>query len=415
MRMFSKLMPASTLKLVISCVGVLALVLLSGFTLFEATKAEVVFIEDGKEKTVKTHKNTIGELLADLDINVGEHDHLSHNIDDPIKNGMEINYIKAKQVFVTIDGEQKEYYTTAATIDEFLKENKLSFQEQDDVSYTEGDAIEDGLHITVNQAFQITINDGGKEKRIWTTGGTVADLLEKAKVEYAKDSADKVKPALDEKVMENMTVTVVRVEKEKDSVMEKLAFSTEEKEDSSLAQGETRVLSEGKDGKVKKVYEIIKENGKEVSRELINEEIIEESKSRVVAIGAKEPKQEQNLVTLSNKKPTSDNNDASSSETNTDTGKTFTMTASAYSSTCNGCSGLTATGINLKANPNMKVIAVDPSVIPLGSKVRVEGYGEAIASDTGGHIVGNRIDVHVPSKQAAYSWGVKTVTVKILN
>lgn len=415
MRMFSKLMPASTIKLVISCVGVLALVLLSGFTLFEATKAEVVFIEDGKEKPVKTHKNTVGELLADLDINVGEHDHLSHNIDDSIKNGMEINYIKAKQVFVTIDGEQKEYYTTAATIDEFLKENNLSFQEQDDVSYKQGDAIEDGLHIKVNQAFQITINDGGKEKRVWTTGGTVADLLEKAKVEYAKDSADKVKPALDEEVMKNMTVTVVRVEKEKDSVTEKLAFSTEEKEDSSLAQGETKVLSEGKDGKVKKVYEIIKENGREVSRELINEEIIEESKDRVVAIGVKEPKQEQNLVTLSSKKPTSDDNGTSSNETNTGTGKTFTMTASAYTSTCNGCSGLTATGINLKANPNMKVIAVDPSVVPLGSKVWVEGYGEAVASDTGGHIVGNRIDVHVPSKQAAYSWGVKTVTVKILN
>ena len=58
---------------------------------------------------------------------------------------------------------------------------------------------------------------------------------------------------------------------------------------------------------------------------------------------------------------------------------------------------LTAMGHDLTANPNMKVIAVDPKVIPLGSKVWVEGYGEAIAGDTGGAIKGNRIDVLVGS------------------
>ncbi|MCV5062784.1 3D domain-containing protein, partial [Escherichia coli] len=57
-----------------------------------------------------------------------------------------------------------------------------------------------------------------------------------------------------------------------------------------------------------------------------------------------------------------------------------------------------ALGHNLTANPNMKLIAVDPSVIPLGSKVWVEGYGVAIAGDTGGAIKGNKIDVLMPDK-----------------
>ena len=95
-------------------------------------------------------------------------------------------------------------------------------------------------------------------------------------------------------------------------------------------------------------------------------------------------------------------------------GETFTMTATAYTANCGGCSGVTATGMNLKANPNAKVIAVDPSVIPLGTKVYVEGYGEAIAGDTGGSINGNRIDVFVPNDQQARNWGVRTVTVKVL-
>ena len=95
--------------------------------------------------------------------------------------------------------------------------------------------------------------------------------------------------------------------------------------------------------------------------------------------------------------------------------KELTMTSTAYTASCVGCSGITATGINLKANPNQKVISVDPNVIPLGSRVWVEGYGEAIAGDTGGSIKGNKIDIFIPSKQAAINWGHKTVKVKILN
>lgn len=95
--------------------------------------------------------------------------------------------------------------------------------------------------------------------------------------------------------------------------------------------------------------------------------------------------------------------------------KEFTVSASAYTANCNGCSGITKTGINLKRNPGIKVIAVDPKVIKLGTKVHVEGYGYAIAGDIGGAIKGNKIDVFIPNKSAAYKWGRKNVTIKILD
>jgi 3D (Asp-Asp-Asp) domain-containing protein len=94
--------------------------------------------------------------------------------------------------------------------------------------------------------------------------------------------------------------------------------------------------------------------------------------------------------------------------------KEITVKSTAYTAYCSGCSGVTATGINLKKNPNAKVIAVDPKVIPLGTKVYVEGYGEAVAGDTGGAIKGNKIDVHMSTKQKAKNWGVRTVKVQIL-
>ncbi|HEK9101144.1 cell wall-binding protein [Bacillus pfraonensis] len=72
-------------------------------------------------------------------------------------------------------------------------------------------------------------------------------------------------------------------------------------------------------------------------------------------------------------------------------------------------------GHNLTANPGMKLIAVDPAVIPLGSRVYVDGYGEAIAGDTGGAIKGYRIDVLMPDKASSSTWGRKNVKVTILS
>ncbi len=94
--------------------------------------------------------------------------------------------------------------------------------------------------------------------------------------------------------------------------------------------------------------------------------------------------------------------------------KEFTVSATAYTAYCKGCSGITRTGINLKKNPGAKVIAVDPKVIPLGTKVWVEGYGYAVAGDTGGAIKGNKIDVFIPTQSQALKWGRKNVKIKIL-
>lgn len=95
--------------------------------------------------------------------------------------------------------------------------------------------------------------------------------------------------------------------------------------------------------------------------------------------------------------------------------KEFIMQSTAYTASCKGCSGITKTGINLKKNPFAKVIAVDPNVIPLGSKVYVEGYGEAIAGDIGGAIKGNKIDVFISNYGRALQWGRKTVKVQLLD
>ncbi|MRD38005.1 cell wall-binding protein [Bacillus thuringiensis] len=102
-------------------------------------------------------------------------------------------------------------------------------------------------------------------------------------------------------------------------------------------------------------------------------------------------------------------------------GKEFYVTATAYTADPSengykpGETVKSKLGHNLTANPNMKLIAVDPSVIPLGSTVYVEGYGTAIAGDTGSAIKGHIIDLLMPNSAQANDWGRRTVKVKILN
>ncbi|QQK79158.1 peptidoglycan-binding protein [Salicibibacter cibi] len=96
-------------------------------------------------------------------------------------------------------------------------------------------------------------------------------------------------------------------------------------------------------------------------------------------------------------------------------GETYTMDATAYTANCDGCSGVTATGIDLNNDRDANVVAVDPNVIPLGSTVHVEGYGEAVAGDTGGAITGESIDLHVPTQEEAEQFGRQSVEVTVLD
>ena len=115
------------------------------------------------------------------------------------------------------------------------------------------------------------------------------------------------------------------------------------------------------------------------------------------------------VSTVQVSQPTTSRSSAGSSS------KVIYMNSTAYTAFCSGCSGITATGINLRAHPDVKVVAVDPDVIPLGTKLYVEGYGYAVAGDTGGAINGNRIDIFMADRSDALNWGRRTVKVKILD
>lgn len=107
---------------------------------------------------------------------------------------------------------------------------------------------------------------------------------------------------------------------------------------------------------------------------------------------------------------------ASTSSENTSSeqaGRWISVEATAYSRNQASLSNFTYMGIDLRENS--RVIAVDPNVIPLGSKVFIPGYGEFVAGDTGGAINGTRIDIHMEDLDAAWSFGRRQMDIQILD
>lgn len=397
MNLKSKLPAVFKHKVFMPVVTVLLLLVVVGFVGLEVTKKDVAFTHNGETETVVTRAETVEALLEELEINPSEDDYLSHELTTNISSDMEVEYKEAVEVVVNDQANTTTYMTTASTVGEFLETENIQVASHDELSVASDEVITDTLTLDIDRAVKVSVTDGTNETNdVYTTADTVAALLKEQQLELS--DLDRVEPGIENTVTADMAVDVIRVEEVTDVVEEEVAFSTVRKNDSSLTKGKEQVVASGSNGLVEKRYTVVLENGKEVSRELVSEDVKKEAAQRVVAVGTKAIQQAPSRGTSS-----------------AVAGKTITMEATAYNWDCATCDGrgLTATGYNLKANPD-GVIAVDPRVIPLGTKVYVEGYGYAVARDTGGAIKGNRIDLHMRSISAARQFGRQSVKVTII-
>lgn len=365
-----------------------------GILSFEGSKNTVAMTLDGKKMVVKTHADTIKELFDELDVPLASKDYLYPKASTKVRDDLKVVWKQANMVHIVKDNEKKTIWTTADTVAELLEEQKIVLKEHDQISANPQTAIRDKMNLKINLALHLTYVDGGKAQKVWTTSTTVADFLTQQGIRLNK--LDRVEPPLTNHIPDNGVVNVIRVEKVTDVVEEPVQFAVVTKKDENLHKGQEKVIAPGRHGRVSRQYEVVLENGKEVSRKLINEQNILPKQDRIVAVGTKDLA----LQVSRGAEPK---------------GKEFYVMSTAYTAYCNGCSGQTATGLNVRANPNMKVIAVDPRIIPLGSKVYVEGYGYAVAADTGGAIRGYIIDLLMPSKADCYRWGRKKVKITVLN
>ncbi|MGF9992438.1 cell wall-binding protein EntB [Bacillus mycoides] len=246
-----------------------------------------------------------------------------------------------------------------------------------------------------------------------TKAEEIVKTKEEAKVKEEAKAQEIAKAKAEEKVRE--------IEKAKEEARaQEIAKAKEKAKEEAKEEARAQEIAKAKE-KAKeetKAQEIAKAKEEAKAREI--EKAKEEAKAQEIAKAKKEAQAREIEKAKEEAKAKEATKTQEVSKNNTQSAKReLTVVATAYTAdpSENGTYGgrvLTAMGHDLTANPNMRIIAVDPKVIPLGSKVWVEGYGEAIAGDTGSAIKGNRIDVLMGSKSKAMNWGRQTVKVKVL-
>ncbi|MCL2495970.1 MAG: 3D domain-containing protein [Clostridiales bacterium] len=225
---------------------------------------------------------------------------------------------------------------------------------------------------------------------------TVAQVLHQMGLELSV--LDEVSLPLDMFIDKECVIEINRVYSRALTETEIIAPAQVRAEDATLAPGENRVVREGKSGLRENTFRVYYNDGVETGRELISSQVIEEPGITTVAYGVIE------LASRSGGNNVGVSISDSGAALTVD-GKSYnythklSMESTAYTWTGNR----TATG----TWPAGGTVAVDPRVIPLGSKLYVEGYGFAIAADTGGAINGNIIDVYLSTHDACIRWGRK--------
>ncbi|MDO7788102.1 3D domain-containing protein [Desulforamulus aquiferis] len=231
----------------------------------------------------------------------------------------------------------------------------------------------------------VTVSVDGKTMNTKTKGKDVRQVLDELGINLNRN--DLVNPALSALITRDMAIKVTRVDIKTEHLEAPIAFSVNRVANPNLAKGITQNIRNGKEGLEQQTWQIRYEDGEEVSRTCVARETITGAENGLIHYGTQD--------TISRGGQTLRFSEAKD------------MLATAYTYTGYN----TATGIP----PAPGVAAVDPKVIPLGTRLYIEGYGKATALDTGGSIKGNRIDLFYETNEQAVNWGVRKTKVYVLD
>ncbi|MBP2340748.1 uncharacterized protein YabE (DUF348 family) [Saccharothrix coeruleofusca] len=258
-----------------------------GATAIAMDKSVTVDI-DGEAKTVRTYESTVGEVLADEGITVGEHDALSPSPQAKVSDGGKITLDRGRQVKMTVDGEQREGWVRSVTVGEALDQLQVN-DEGAWVSVDRGQDVPlEGMSLEVKSLKTITLFDGGQAPRqIRTTALDVRELVEKENLNLGAE--DKVETALDLRITNGAEVHISRTGVSVVNATEAIAPPVEEVPDASMMKGEKQVVEAGEAGEKIVTYRVTMKNGKEVAREQLGTKVTKEPKAKKVKVGTKVP------------------------------------------------------------------------------------------------------------------------------
>ena len=305
--------------------------------------------------------------------------------------------VPAKTVTLIHDGLSETTQTRAADAEDLLAEHGLFRTPEDALSVDPAAPLEDGETIVFRTAVPVTISVDGQLRTLRSPAASVASLLAQQGVPF--DEHDKIAPAPAAPVTSDMIVSVVHVENWVQTVRMPVAPPQVRRFAFNLKPGATKLLEAGRPGLKEIRYAVVRTPGRlGTRRTLMVARILRMPKARIIAEGIGEYTALSELA------------ERGIAGTLRLADSALAMVATAYTANCAGCSGTTASG----KRAGHGIVAVDPRVIPLGTRMFIPGYGTAIAGDTGGAIRGRRIDLGFNSDAAAFRFGRRPVTVYLL-
>lgn len=270
------------------------------------------------------------------------------------------------------DGFGATYSTTELTVGQALASQGVRVSEGDFVSPSPESGLVAGAHIYISHSLPVRLVIAGKEQAFRTRAKSVDEVLLEAGV--AIEASDRVSPARGSAVRSDMRIRVTTVRDVRQVVEEPIAYASVIQYDAQMARGERVITQAGTAGFVRREYQVRQINGRDTRRQLLNETIV--------------PATDEIVIVGTYVKPVAP---VVAAPVSTPEGCTRTLNVYAtwYTAASAGGSGVTATGTGVYKG----IVAVDPRVIPLGTRMYIPGYGYGIAADTGGGIIGNMIDL----------------------
>ena len=301
-----------------------------------------------------------------------------------------------KEVTLSVDGKTSHLVTRADTVAELLAEKNVRISSHDKIMPPLNAPLIAGKSVTVKHAVPIVVEINGKTRKVWSVDGTVGQTVEHLGIDTSADI--KLDPKAETRLASGMTIRLQLLNRWIEKVQSEIAYETKREDDPSLAKGKTRVAVKGKPGIKETVIEHVMAGGREIEKVIRGESAVAAPVGELVKVGTRVPRAAVAGAPAPNISVSRG-------------GRSLTMIATAYAAFTGGAGNRTATGTGVYRG----IVAVDPRVIPLGTRLYIDGYGEAVAADTGGAIKGNRIDLGFASAGEANQWGRRTVNVRVLD
>lgn len=309
--------------------------------------------------------------------------------------GIIVYNIALDQVTLSVDGRRYEWKTTSSTVAKALQEKQVVLREGDEVKPFLTETIKENTRIEVIRAFRVRIIAANKSIDFMTIARPVKEVLKKAEIGF--DNDDIIEPDLDTLVGPDEKIRIVDVRSEKIAKQIAIHPETEYRSDKNLERGVKKTVRSGKTGLAEHQIQMTYHDGVLAKKVTLERKIIIPVVNEIVAVGTKPI-----VRTLVTSRGSYRYTEAK------------VMEATAYYPGPESCGkwadGYTYTG----KKAGYGVVAVDPKVIRLGTKLYIEGYGKAEAADIGGAIKGNKIDLCYETYKEALRFGRKKIKVYIL-